>query len=188
MDEPSSKPVLSHQSWTSVGPSLRDRDISASHYNIPHLSHRKKKKGTKMGWWRRMRNKMRGKPSARPVRYAGHIQHPDETCAYGRRTTTTAALGTSSVGLGLPPPTTTASACAPSSKMSSCRNYLRAPTLGRNRDGAAAPRGWMSSPPKTPPEKALIEESRFSSSLLRPSMMSDRSAYFQEMSFELPRR
>lgn len=48
----------------------------------------------------------------------------------------------------------------------------------------------LSSPPRTPPEKALIEtEERFSMSMFdRPSMMSDRSGRFEQMSFELPRR
>lgn len=46
----------------------------------------------------------------------------------------------------------------------------------------------MQSAPRLSTEKALIEESRLSSSAFRPSMMSDRSAYMQEMSFELPRR
>lgn len=54
----------------------------------------------------------------------------------------------------------------------------------RDRDPA------LPSPPRTPPEKALIEsEERFSMSRLdRPSMMSDRSGRFEQMSFELPRR
>lgn len=54
----------------------------------------------------------------------------------------------------------------------------------RNRDPA------LPSPPRTPPEKALIEsEERFSMSMFdRPSMMSDRDGRFEQMSFELPRR
>lgn len=55
-----------------------------------------------------------------------------------------------------------------------------------NRDPA------LPSPPRTPPEKALIEsEERFSMSMFdgRPSMMSDdRDGRFEQMSFELPRR
>lgn len=48
----------------------------------------------------------------------------------------------------------------------------------------------LPSPPRTPPEKAMIEsEERFSMSMLnRPSMMSDRDNAFEPMSFELPRR
>lgn len=47
----------------------------------------------------------------------------------------------------------------------------------------------LPSAPRLSTEKALIEESRLSSSAFRPSMMSDRSAYhMQEMSFELSRR
>lgn len=49
----------------------------------------------------------------------------------------------------------------------------------------------LPSPPRTPPDKALVEsEERFSMSMFeRPSMMSDRDGgRFEQMSFELPRR
>lgn len=54
---------------------------------------------------------------------------------------------------------------------------FRDPSNPQDRDPAPP------SPPRTPPEKALIEEGRFS---LSPSMLSDRR--FEQMSFELPRR
>lgn len=68
------------------------------------------------------------------------------------------------------------------------------PYGGDRRGGPAAaaahrdPALLATAPARTSTEKALVEEQRFSVSVYRPSMMSDRSSRFTPMSFELPRR
>lgn len=141
-----------------------------------------------MGWWRRMRNKLKGKSSARPVRYVGHTQHNDDPFqpmpTYGARRPTASGgngngngmgRGAAAGGMDGGGTTNTAGGGGPRGQHHHLHNALRVPTFGR-------------APPRLSTEKGLIEESRLSSSLFRPSMMSDRSAYMQEMSFELPRR
>lgn len=62
------------------------------------------------------------------------------------------------------------------------------PHGGDRRGGPAAAAAAHRDPARTSTEKALVEEQRFSVSVYRPSMMSDRSSRFTPMSFELPRR
>lgn len=175
-----------------------------------------------MGWWRRMRNKLKSNnKSARPVRYAGSSSHyqsnppygaqdfpdfagapapPPSTAPYGRGTSSRviAAGGGGGSGAGLAP-TTTRDPFADPHTPPRHHYHLRVPAFCKSNGGGRARVGGgmkkatnKSSYGRLSTEKALVEqhESRLSSSsaAFRPSMVSDRSAFMQEMSFELPRR
>lgn len=129
-----------------------------------------------MGWWKRMRNKLHKKKTTRPLRYGGHG-------APGNGDFNSSSHSSSNSSNPFDDPRGTAAAAQDGwLRTRTTRGRERGP---RDHMSQQPQRRWWASPPRTPPEKSLIEDERFSMSGMRPSM---GSSMLEPMSFELPRR
>lgn len=153
-----------------------------------------------MGWWKRMRNKLHRKKTTRPLRYGGHGAPGAGDVNFNTNLYSSydSYSGSSNSNNSHSDSHSSNPFDDPSGGTTTTRDggWLRARTTARGRErvpqgdyyaqGQQPPqRRWWTSPRRTPPEKALIEDERYSMSGVRPSM---GSSMMEPMSFELPRR